>query len=111
MTLATILRRSNAANVRRQEKGRERKAQLLTSCRALMASGNFCPSTEEIAGAQRQHVLNHFGSVAGIYEHALDDDTARAIARRIMRRNCDELLSLSDMHCLARAAVFGRVSS
>lgn len=111
MTDASLLAGRATWYERRREAGRKTKASLLARCRALMASGVFQPTAAEICGQglSPQAVANHFGSLPALYEQAVDTDTARAIARRIMRRDCEDLMLLDDMRQLARAAVFGRI--
>ncbi len=111
MTADTLTRRPNPANVARQATGAEKKAHILLACRTLMICGCFRPNTLQIsdsAGVKPHDVINRFMSLAALYEAALDNDTVRAIASLIMRRDCEDVLLLDDMRQLARAAVFGR---
>jgi hypothetical protein len=110
--LFTLERRPNLANEARKRAAAGKKARILGVCRALMATGCFRPNTLDIAAgaeAKPHDVINNFDSLAALYDEALDNDTVRAIARQIMRRDCEDLLLLDDMRGLARAAVFGKV--
>lgn len=89
----------------REESSRRQKdatrAALLARCRELMEGGNFRPTAAEIAGTSPHHITNLFGTLPTLHEQALDDITAAAIAR----------LMGSEPHRVARAAVFGRLST
>jgi len=88
----------------REELSRRRKesrrAQLVAQCRKLMEGGNFRPTASEITPAVHD-ITNLFGTLPALHEQALDDITVAAIAR-LMRR---------EPHRIARAAVFGRLST
>ena len=98
-------------NALRRLQAEEKKARVLGRCRALMASGCFRPTATEICGEGGQHdVTNLFASLPYLYEVSLDDDTVSAIGRCVVGATAAGL-ALGELHRLARAAVFGRLST
>lgn len=91
---------------RRQKDGK--RSFLLHRCREHMMGGNFRPTAGEITNAVHD-IGNLFGNLPRLYEQALDDHTVATMATRI----CNDLgaLGLSECHRIARAAVFGRLST
>ena len=103
-----LLTREQRNELRRQQVD-AKKAAILRRCRELMADGNFRPSAIDICGTDARHdVTNLFVTLPRLHEMALDDDTVRAIARVV---NGDGDGHIHDLHRLARAVVFGRLSS
>lgn len=99
-------------NALRRLKAEEKKAHILGRCRALMAAGCFRPNAAEICGEGAQHdVANLFAGLPHLYEEALDDDAVMAIGRRVVNSGAGDSLSLDELHRLARAVVFGRLST
>lgn len=100
----------------REELNRRQKAEkrqrLLARCRAMMADGHFRPTAAEIAGKGGEHDIgNLFCSLPALYEQAIDDETVRAIGRSVLGAAPAAYSALSDLHRIARAAVFGRLST
>ena len=75
---------------------------IVKRCRDLMEAGNFRPSVRDLVakGVTKKGIRYHFETLADLYEAALDDVTAMAIAERA--------LSGGRMR-LALALVFGRL--
>jgi len=108
MDVTLDLKPSNAERVRL---GAEKKARLLKSCRDLMAAGSFRPTSSEIAGKGGEHdIVNRFGSISILYEEALDDSAVVRITAKVMNGGMGEL-TVRQMHRIARAVVFGRLST
>lgn len=105
------LSRDQRNALRRQEADRLR-SHILDRCRALMVSGHFRPTATEIVGKGGEHAIaNRFGGLPSLYEEALDDDTARRIVLKVLHADLVSDFTNGDFHRLARAAVFGRLST
>lgn len=104
--------RSGARPDGRQLRCERHHAKLIEVVRGLMASGEFQPRAEKIAGLAgltTRSFYNHFDSASHAWELALDDTTQAMILARIMPNGpwpCAE-----DCGRIVRAAVFGRLSS
>lgn len=81
---------------------------LLHRCRELMAAGNFRPTSAEICTRAPHDIINLFGNLPTLYEQALDNGTVKRIADKI---GGSALTEVPDLHRIARAAVFGRLST
>ena len=110
------LQRPPIGRLAREELNRRRlvgkRTALLNRCRQLMATGNFRPTAADITRAPHD-IVNLFGNMPRLYEQALDDDTTARIAEKIHRsgRAFVDRLARGDLHRIARAAVFGRLST
>lgn len=91
-------------------RGDETRARILRRCRELMAAGTFRPLQKELLTITitRTTLGYHFASLDDLYEAALDLDTSRAIARRVLA-GAGDTIDASDATRLALAAVFGRL--